>query len=64
MEQLAGVIRIATNENSQMNPQSLEEAIRKAKAEGQQPFCVVATVGTTVTGTLTRWLNRKDCQGA
>ena len=48
----SGVIPVATNENSQMDPQSLEAAIRNAKAAGQQPFCVVATAGTTVTGNI------------
>jgi L-2,4-diaminobutyrate decarboxylase len=48
----SSVIPIATNENSQMDPESLEAAIKEAKAGGQQPFCVVATAGTTVTGNI------------
>ncbi len=48
----SAVLPIATNENSQMQPQSLQDAIRKAKADGQQPFCVVATAGTTITGNI------------
>jgi glutamate/tyrosine decarboxylase-like PLP-dependent enzyme len=48
----SAVIPVATNDNSQMDPHSLEAEIRKAKSAGQQPFCVVATAGTTVTGNI------------
>ena len=46
------VIPIPTNENSQMKPEDLRNAITKARNEGQFPFCVVATAGTTVTGNI------------
>lgn len=46
------VIPVATNDDSQMNPKSLQAAIRKSRDEGRAPFCVVATAGTTVTGSI------------
>lgn len=49
---LDGVISVATDENSQMKPESLRDEIEKAKAGGHEPFCVVATAGTTVTGNI------------
>ena len=47
-----GVISVQTNDNSQMDPESLQAAIAKARAEGRSPFCVVATAGTTITGNI------------
>ncbi|MBA3765442.1 MAG: aminotransferase class V-fold PLP-dependent enzyme, partial [Acidobacteria bacterium] len=48
----AGVIPVATDENSRMRPEALQDEIEKAKADGHHPFCVVATAGTTVTGNI------------
>lgn len=48
----SSVIPIQTNDNSQMFPESLRAAIAKARAEGRNPFCVIATAGTTVTGNI------------
>lgn len=48
----SGVIPVATDENSRMRPDSLQDEIKKAKADGHDPFCVVATAGTTVTGNI------------
>jgi glutamate/tyrosine decarboxylase-like PLP-dependent enzyme len=48
----AGVIPVETNDNSQMDQDSLRAAIAKARAEGRNPFCVVATAGTTITGNI------------
>jgi len=44
--------RIAVNDRAQMVPQALQEAIGKDQAEGNQPFCVVATAGTTNSGSV------------
>lgn len=48
----AAVIPIKTDDNSQIIPESLRAAITKAKDEGRSPFCVIATAGTTVTGSI------------
>ena len=45
-----GVVSVTANANSQMEPESLRQAIIRANEAGQAPFCVVATAGTTVTG--------------
>src|SRR2546426_1211259 len=42
--------RIAVNEKAQLDPQSLERAIVADRVAGKQPFCVVATAGTTNSG--------------
>src|SRR6266852_641722 len=42
--------RIAVNEKVQLDPQSLERVIVEDRAAGKQPFCVVATAGTTNSG--------------
>ncbi|HEY9648458.1 MAG TPA: pyridoxal-dependent decarboxylase [Chroococcidiopsis sp.] len=47
-----GVIPVATNANSQMQPEALRQSIEQAIADGCAPFCVVATAGTTVTGNI------------
>ena len=47
-----GAIAIPTNANSQMEVLALKEAIYQAQANGQQPFAIVATAGTTVTGNI------------
>jgi glutamate/tyrosine decarboxylase-like PLP-dependent enzyme len=49
---LDGVIPIPTNANAQMDTDALEIRIRKALMAGQQPFAIVATAGTTVTGNI------------
>ncbi|MGP1375437.1 MAG: pyridoxal phosphate-dependent decarboxylase family protein [Almyronema sp.] len=46
------VIAIATNTNAQMSVEALQIAIKQAIAAGQQPFAIVATAGTTVTGNI------------
>ena len=48
----ASVIAVQTNDTSQMDPESLRAAIAKARGERRDPFCVVATAGTTVTGNI------------
>lgn len=45
-------ISIPTNDHGQMDIPSLEAAIHQARADGQHPFMVVATAGTTVTGNI------------
>ncbi len=44
-----GVRKIPTNADFQMEPVALAAAVDEDKANGWQPFCVVATVGTTST---------------
>lgn len=46
---LSGVKKIPVNENYEMIPEKLEEAIQTDLANNIKPFCVVATVGTTST---------------
>ena len=47
-----GAITIPTNRDSQMDVGALKEAIAQAQQTGQQPFALVATAGTTVTGNI------------
>jgi glutamate/tyrosine decarboxylase-like PLP-dependent enzyme len=47
-----GLIAVATDDRNRLDPVALEEAIQGAIAAGQQPFAVVATAGTTVTGSI------------
>ena len=42
--------RIAVNENAQLDPQKLKDAIHEDIAAGRKPFCVIATAGTTNSG--------------
>jgi glutamate/tyrosine decarboxylase-like PLP-dependent enzyme len=42
--------RIRVNQNVQLDPEALERMIANDRREGKQPFCVVATAGTTNTG--------------
>ena len=49
---LDGVVLVPTTPNAHMDVGALEELIKKALALGQQPFAVVATAGTTVTGNI------------
>ncbi|NXY80464.1 CSAD decarboxylase, partial [Glareola pratincola] len=41
---------VATDQRGKMVPEELEKEIRRAKAEGAEPFFVCATCGTTVLG--------------
>ena len=45
-------IPIATNQNSQIDIDDLKAKLAQAKIAGQQPFAIVATAGTTVTGSI------------
>ena len=44
--------RVGVNEAAQLDPQELEQAIAEDRATGRKPFCVVATAGTTNSGTV------------
>ena len=44
--------RIEVNDEAQLDPQKLERAITEDHAAGGKPFCVVATAGTTNSGTV------------
>lgn len=46
------VRRIATDSRFRMDPAELARAVKKDEAEGRIPFCAVATVGTTSTGSV------------
>ena len=46
------VIPVKTNPNSQIDPPDLKNKIEQARQQHQQPFAVVATAGTTVTGSI------------
>ena len=48
----AAVIPVATDADGRMAPAALSAALAEAKAGGAAPFAVVATAGTTVTGSL------------
>ncbi|MCE2509933.1 MAG: aspartate aminotransferase family protein [Alphaproteobacteria bacterium] len=48
----SSVVPIAVTADAKMDLGDLEQAIQQAKAEGKAPFCVVATAGTTVTGSI------------
>lgn len=47
---LNNLISVACDEHGKMRPDKLLEEIQFAKVNGQVPFCVVATAGTTVRG--------------
>jgi glutamate/tyrosine decarboxylase-like PLP-dependent enzyme len=47
-----GAIAIPTTPHSQMDVLALKTAIQQAQARGHQPFAIVATAGTTVTGNI------------
>jgi aromatic-L-amino-acid decarboxylase len=44
--------RIAVNEAAQLDPTKLDQAINEDRAAGRKPFCVVATAGTTNSGSV------------
>ena len=44
--------RIAVNQTAQLDPEKLEHTIERDRASGTKPFCVVATAGTTNSGTV------------
>ncbi len=44
--------RIDVNEKLQLDPTKLEAAIKKDISSGKKPFCVIATAGTTNSGTV------------
>ena len=46
----SNLIKVRCNEEGQMRPDSLEEEIERAIRNGQTPFAVLATSGTTVRG--------------
>lgn len=48
----SAVIPVPTNHNDQMRPEALRARIAEAQSVGQEPFCVVATAGTTTTGSI------------
>lgn len=41
------LVKVSVDETYRMDPQALEEAIKKDLAEGKIPICVVVTLGTT-----------------
>ena len=45
-------VPLRTNANSQVDIADLKAKLAEAKGRGQQPFAIVATVGTTVTGSV------------
>lgn len=48
-----GVIPVRADENSRMDVEDLRRKVRLSLASGrQEPFCVVATAGTTITGNI------------
>lgn len=49
---ISSVIPVKSNPNSQMDTKDLETKITTLIQEGKQPFAVVATAGTTVTGSI------------
>lgn len=48
----SAVIAVKTNANSQMDVMDLERKIKEAIEQGNKPFAIVATAGTTVTGNI------------
>ncbi len=47
-----GLRRIEVNDAAQLDPEKLEQAVAEDRAAGRLPFCVVATAGTTNSGTV------------
>ncbi|MCG6155386.1 pyridoxal phosphate-dependent decarboxylase family protein [Rubinisphaera margarita] len=48
----SAVIPIHVDANNRMSAEALNKAVQMARKNGQQPFAVVATAGTTVTGNI------------
>lgn len=48
----SSIISVKSNQNSQMDTSDLEKKIINLLKEGKKPFVVVATAGTTVTGSI------------
>ncbi len=46
------VVKVATNANSQMDTQDLKVKLENSLKQGEYPFCIVATAGTTTTGSI------------
>lgn len=46
------VVSVKCNEKHEMDIENLEEAIREVKAQGNLPFAIVATAGTTDFGSV------------
>ena len=44
------VIKVPCDSDGRMRVDKLEEEINRSKVNGQTPFCVIATSGTTVRG--------------
>lgn len=47
---LSNIVKVACDDEGRMRPDALEEEIGIAKRAGQEPFCIIATSGTTVRG--------------
>jgi glutamate/tyrosine decarboxylase-like PLP-dependent enzyme len=48
----SAMVEVPTDDADRMRPDLLAKAVRDAKARGQVPFLVIATMGTTVAGAL------------
>lgn len=46
------VVGVATDDRDRLRPTALRAAIDDAESAGREPFCVVATAGTTTTGSV------------
>ena len=44
------LVKVACDSRGRMKPESLVEEIARARTNGQTPFCIIATSGTTVRG--------------
>jgi glutamate/tyrosine decarboxylase-like PLP-dependent enzyme len=58
------VVPVETDANSRLRPDALDAAIADARAAGRDPFCVVATAGTTTTGNVDPLPAVRDVAGA
>ncbi len=45
-------VRIPADEHGRVRVDIMEEELRRVRAEGKQPFCLVGVAGTTVTGSI------------
>jgi glutamate/tyrosine decarboxylase-like PLP-dependent enzyme len=48
----SAVIPVRVDENSRMDPEDLRRKIQHAQDSRQEPFCIIATAGTTITGNI------------